>query len=168
MKRLLCRTLFLAVCAGVVLAAPAGARPQYGPIGPTLSCSAFVVTGGETVSCSGTGFGTTETVTLTFASTPQVVGILSSDPSGNFTGNVTIPNDAPGIHTLTATGNRTGVSASTTFRIVAGTTTQQNATGPLAFTGTSSNTWWLAGLGALAISGGGLLVLANRKRAQRI
>jgi outer membrane protein assembly factor BamB len=78
-------------------------KPNTGP--PTL---AFNV--------KGSGFGASETVDITFDGT--LVGTATSSPTGSFTKKVTVPTTAtPGNHTVTATGETSGFTASTKFLV---------------------------------------------------
>lgn len=101
------RTGLLAALAStvVVLLAAPGRGQEYPPSSETLAVSTSVAVPGEPVTISGSGYEPGTTVTVTFESTPRVVGVLQADASGRFTTQVVIPVDAtPGMHTIKATG----------------------------------------------------------------
>lgn len=98
------RALSLLGALGLALAAPAAAQ-QYPPSEEALAISTSEASPGEAVTVSGGGFAAGSNVTITFESTPVVVGITRADGAGRFTTQVRIPLDAtPGMHTLRATG----------------------------------------------------------------
>lgn len=102
MRRIL--TVVVAGCALLGLAA-APALAQYPPAAPSLAVSATVVTPGDPLTVSGSGWLPASEVTLTFLSSPVVLGTATTDANGAFTTQVTIPADAsPGRHTIRATG----------------------------------------------------------------
>jgi hypothetical protein len=89
----------------VLLGAPVLAQ-GYPPASETLSVSTSAALPGEPVILSGSGYAPGTTITITFESTPRVVGVVRADGSGRFTAEVVIPPDAtPGMHTLRATGS---------------------------------------------------------------
>src|SRR5438128_2695257 len=64
----------------------------------------------------GSGFGPTEQVVIDFDSSQ--VGTASTDPSGSFSTKITVPASAkPGDHQVTATGQTSGLSASSAFLV---------------------------------------------------
>jgi hypothetical protein len=98
------RAFFLLGFLGVALAAPAAAQ-QYPPSEEALAISTSDASPGEPVTVAGDGFAAGSDVTITFESTPVVVGTARADATGRFTTQVRIPLDAtPGMHTLRATG----------------------------------------------------------------
>src|SRR6266849_6120598 len=112
-RRLLGRArggVVLVVLLSLVLASNASAvgasivlKPASGP--PT---AAFKVTG--------TGFGPSETVSVTFDTT--ALGSRVTDANGNFLFSTAVPASAqPGMHTVTATGATSGLSASRRFTV---------------------------------------------------
>jgi outer membrane protein assembly factor BamB len=104
--------LALTIVAGAlaVLAPPAMAsgtsialRPKVGP--PTT-----------TAKVTGKGFGASETIGITFDQTTVASG--ASSPSGGFTARFKVPKSAtPGEHTVTATGESSGLMAQATFAV---------------------------------------------------
>ena len=57
---------------------------------------------GDSVTLSGTGFEPNSTITVTYASEPQVVATTASNAEGDFTATFTIPKSEAGAHTITA------------------------------------------------------------------
>lgn len=159
-----------ALCFAVLTAVPAVAQtgPGYAT-GPTCTVSSTSVTVGQTITLTCTGFAPTETITITFNSDPINVGTTTDSSSGTFSTPITIPNVAPGTHTITATGS-TGDSASVTVTVVtpaaaAVTPPSVSPSAPpsgLAFTGVEIGLMALAGAVLLIV--GGMLVLTTRKR----
>src|SRR5712691_4685998 len=87
------------------------AAPARAPI--TLS----KVTGPPTttVTVNGTGFGSSETVIATFDTTTKV-GTTTTSSMGSFSFGITIPATAlPGSHSIQATGQSSGLTASRIF-----------------------------------------------------
>jgi len=90
--------------------------------GATLTLSPTSGQAGTTVQVSGSGFGHRETVNVSFDSTP--VASAQASKSGTFSTTFVVPQTAqPGSHTVTATGQNTGRSASATFQIPSPTPT---------------------------------------------
>ena len=68
------------------------------------------------VKVNGTGYGTSETVTITFDTTK--VGTTTTSSTGTFSKSVTVPTSAqPGNHTIKASGQTSGLSASRNFLV---------------------------------------------------
>jgi len=57
---------------------------------------------GQNVTMTGSGFDADSTITISYASTPQVVATTDSDANGDFIANFNIPPSEHGAHTLTA------------------------------------------------------------------
>ncbi len=57
---------------------------------------------GQSVTVSGTGFEANSTITVTYATDPQVVDTTPSDAEGTFTSTFDIPESTAGAHTITA------------------------------------------------------------------
>ena len=194
--------------------AQAAALPQsctYGPCGPTGVMVVVSVTqqpnGVTEIDISISAFGHDETVDIYVHSVSYSVGSTVTNSSGQASLTITLPAGlAPGTHTLTAVGTRTGTTASTTFTLsrttaglqpctagvssasggvvlaaclnqvpaasppaAAGTPqaagTPKAAPAPqssLPFTGTDARL--TAGVAAVLVAAGGMLVLASRKR----
>ncbi len=100
-------TSLLVLALGVPAQAAPGARirvsPQVGP--PTTR-----------ITVKGQGFGPTEVVDLSFDSSPE--GTATTDPAGAFSSSLRVPASAlPGGHTVTATGETSGLSAQAPFAV---------------------------------------------------
>jgi hypothetical protein len=152
---------------GVLWASPALA---YGPTAATLTSSTTTVCAGCSITLSGTGFQPGETITIQLFSTPVTLGSTTADPQGAFTTTVTIPADTtPGNHTIVATGLTSGITASFAIVVTGASTTGAvtpsagtPSSGSLAFTGADIAA--MAGVGAIALALGGMLVFAGRRR----
>jgi hypothetical protein len=157
---------------GLLWATPAFA---YGPNAPVVTINVSTAPPGGAITISGGGFQPGETITLVLHSFPATLGTTTADPSGNFSTPATIPSDTPvGSHTITATGNTSGSTASTGILIATSTTSGTGTTtggsttggssssGSLAFTGADLAA--TAGVGAIALALGGMLVFAGRRR----
>ena len=57
---------------------------------------------GQNVTLTGSGFNASTQITISFASTPQVVATTTSDANGDFNANFNIPQAVHGAHTITA------------------------------------------------------------------
>jgi hypothetical protein len=170
MRRKLVRILAMAAIsmAGVLWASPAFA---YGPNAPFITVSISVVPPGGSLTVNGQGFQPGEGITLQLFSTPVTLGTTTADPTGAFSTSVTIPASTPvGNHTIVATGNTSGTTASTgivvgtasTTGAGTGTSSGSSSGGSLAFTGADLAA--MAGVGAIALALGGMLVFAGRRR----
>jgi len=85
----------------------------------TAALTLSKVTGPPTtaVTVNGTGFGSSETVITTFDST-TTLGTTTTDSTGSFSLGITIPATAlPGKHSIQATGQSSGLTASRTFLV---------------------------------------------------
>lgn len=174
MQRKLMRIAAIATLSltAVLWATPAFA---YGPNAPSLGANTNVVTatvGGGPITITGSNYQPGETVTLVLFSTPVTLGTSGpTDATGGFSLAVTIPaGTAVGAHTIVGTGNSIGDTASTAITVVsasaggAASVTGNSGTsgGSLAFTG--SDIAALAGVGAISLALGGMLVFAGRRR----
>jgi hypothetical protein len=167
MKRKLVRIVAMVAISigGVLWASPAFA---YGPGATTISTNISTVGAGGSLIVTGSGFQPGETITLVLHSTPVTLGTTPADSQGSFSTTVTIPADTtPGNHTIIATGNTSGSTASTSIVVVSattsgGTSTSGSSGGGLAFTG--AHIAAMAGVGAIALALGGMLVFAGRRR----
>ncbi len=92
--------------------------------GPTLTLSPTSGQAGITVQVSGSGFGHKEIVDVSFDTTLVAAAQSSASKSGTFSASFVVPQTAqPGSHTVTATGQSTGLTASTSFVIPGPTAT---------------------------------------------
>ena len=122
---------------------------------------------------SGEGFLPSTTLTVTFESTPVVIGVVQADGSGRFTADVRVPVDAtPGVHTIRATGmgadgRMQGPSALVTVRgEVAGATSPPPgvggaAAGPATARGGAAASPPPARRGAVAFTGADIALIAG-------
>ncbi len=84
---------------------PSSAAASPGPSSLALQTSLHNVRRGATVKLAGSGFAPGTTVTITFHSTPALVGRSVAGPSGAFSATVSVPRSAtPGEHHFVATG----------------------------------------------------------------
>jgi hypothetical protein len=85
----------------------------------TTTITLSKVTGPPTtkLTVKGSGFGTSETVIATFDST-TIVGSTTTGSKGSFSLGITMPATAlPGQHSIQATGQSSGLTASRTFKV---------------------------------------------------
>ena len=110
-----------AAAAALLLSGSALVSPAAGAAtaGAQIALSRSVGPPTSTVNVSGSGFGASEAVTISFDST-SLAGTSTSD-SGTFgPAKITIPASAlPGRHTISATGTSTGSVATATFTVQA-------------------------------------------------
>jgi outer membrane protein assembly factor BamB len=100
----------IATVLACLLAGSAAAAP------PAISLSPSVGPPTTTVTVKGTGFGASEAVLVTFDS--QQVGTASTNSLGAFSTKVKIPKTAlPGLHSIHATGQTSGLSAQAPFSV---------------------------------------------------
>lgn len=188
----------LATIALVGSIAIAGAVPamaaNYPAPPPNAAVSDGTVGPGETFVFSGRGFlaGERLVITVTLGARPASTGAniaggpggvgrsvpgkiamapqtfsTTADANGNFAFPLSISD--PGVYTLTATGQTSGVSASATVTVVGSATGADLANSggqPLANTGTDASLllWGAAGIAALGLGAGGVIV--SRRRAK--
>jgi hypothetical protein len=147
------------VMGAVLLASAAGA--QYQPGQPGLVLSPSTTTPGGTITALGFGCGANQTVTITIDGNVVGTGTSANDGKGSFSIPFTAPT-TPGTYTVTAKCGDTLVSSILT--VIASPTTTAPAP-PLPPTG-SGSTLPLTRFALVLIAGGGLLVLAVRKRRE--
>lgn len=171
--RLKISRLFVVAVAVVAVSSSASAAFAYGP-GQTGSLSSSTSTcdptSGCTLSLTGIGFQPGETINFTLYSTPVALGSTTADPTGSFTVSETVPAGTPvGSHTIVAVGATSGTTATFAFTVAAASassvTPAPSGSGGLAFTGADVTA--LAGVGAIALALGGLLILTSRRRRTR-
>jgi Bacterial Ig domain len=160
-------TALLAVATVLVSIFAAGSAGAYPPgTAPTLSLSSSTVGPGGSVTSSGNNFvpGSSVTVTLDNGTT---LATLTADANGAFSASITIPaGTAAGDHTLTAT-DATGESATAALTVTAagaGGGAGGGGGGGLANTGVAIAS--IGGVGLLLLIGGGLMLLAGRRRSK--
>ncbi|MHB1533772.1 MAG: hypothetical protein ACYC1D_04010 [Acidimicrobiales bacterium] len=169
----------------IFMTAAVPAFAAYGPTTPTVTVTPTVSpTGVVTLVVTGSGFAPNETVSLLLDNTTSL-GTTPANSSGSFSDTITLPGGVTaGTHTILATGQTSGHSASTQFTLtatsvapavttvsptpavtpseeVSPTPSAATPSSGLAFTGADAAA--TAGAGALAIALGGLLVLSARR-----
>jgi hypothetical protein len=158
------RLLVLAAAMFALTIVPAVAQtgPGYGGGGGSVTVSASVVVAGQTIDVSATGFGAGLDVTIGFHSKTIDLGTVKADATGAVHTTVTIPQVAPGAHTITLT-DAAGHTGSVAV-IVVGSSTSPGSTGSgLAFTGGEIAV--MTGGAATLLAVGGLALLgSSRKR----
>lgn len=155
------RLLFVSATAALVLGVGwEAAAFAYGPSGPSISTTTSTVPACDSIGVIGVNFPPNESIIL---SIPAVLGTSTSNSSGGFSDQVTIPcNTIPGPLTITA-GSANGEEASTTVTVLASAPAVVTAaTSGLAFTGADISA--MAGVAAVAVGIGGALMLATRRR----
>src|SRR5258706_194456 len=111
----LATTLFLVSIVGF-LAMFGSAQPSTHAADVSISLSVYSGPPTTNVTVNGSGFGSSEMVTITFDTAP--VGAGMTDSNGVFSTEITIPNSAlPGNHVIEATGQISGLSAQATFLV---------------------------------------------------
>jgi titin len=139
--------------------APDGAMTVPG--GGAGSGATGEVVKGQQVKLHGTGYQPNSLVSVLVYSTPQVLTTVMTDASGSFDVTVTVPAGLPnGHHTLVAAG--VDPSGQTRYMNLPITVTAGEA--ELAYTGASIVGPGVAGLLALVV-GTGLLIVSRRRRA---
>ena len=173
MKRKLVRIAAMVAISigGVLWASPAFA---YGPGATTLSTNISTVGAGGSLIVTGSGFQPGETVNLVLGCTSVTLGSTTADPQGAFSTSVTIPaSTPPGNCAIIGTGNTSGRTSTTSIVVTSatttggtsnsgGTSTSGSSGGGLAFTG--AHIAAMAGVGAIALALGGMLLFAGRRR----
>ena len=147
------------------LAAPSIAAPYSNPT--TISGSTQSGVEGGTVGVSGTGFLANETIDFVLHSDPVDLGTTKADASGSFSATLTLPDGVTGNHTIVATGETSGRTASFPITISApgsatGTTGGGSGGGGLPVTGAA--VLGVGGLGALLLVGGGVMLLIGKRQ----
>jgi titin len=145
------------------VAPPASVPASSGKLAvPSGAGASGSVVKGQKVTLHGTGYAPNSLVSVLIYSTPQVLTTVMTDSSGSFTVQVTVPAGLPdGQHTLVAAG----ADPSGNVRYLTLPVTVTAGSAELAYTGASVLTPALAGLGALVL-GGGLLVVSRRRTAR--
>jgi hypothetical protein len=112
------------------------AQALVGPIAAlaaTIQTDLYLYQNGDTVTVTGNGFGVAETIGVVTSDPNAAVvdqGVATSDASGSFTYQFVLSATIAGLYTVTATGQTTGISASTQFDPQDKTTLDLNFTSP--------------------------------------
>jgi LPXTG-motif cell wall-anchored protein len=113
---------------------------------------------------SGTGLEPNFEATIEFNSVTVVVGTVTTDATGSFETQVTIPEDAtPGPHTITVVCDSAGNISSTDVTVSSGITPTSTPGGPLPTTGSDIEPLLVAA-GIALLVGIALVVIARRRR----
>ena len=155
--------------AGMASAAPG--MPAYGPAGCTVTVTitpAPPLARGEHFTITIRGTCDHVDFTVQIHSITDTLGTMTTDGSGNATASFTVPTDLPdGNHTVTVSSS-VGSSASQGVVVSGGPYTGAGSSrGPSSSSGlplTGADVATGAGIGAIAILVGGLLVLSVRRR----
>lgn len=173
-----------------LLGAAPSVAANYPPLPPQAAVSDGTVGPGEEFVFSGQGFlaGEPLTITVTPGAAPAATGASIAGGSQTVSGKITLPMatqtfsavadaqgrfsitlriDAPGTYALRATGNTSGITVGPVFvTVVAPAAPLANTGGvPLADTGTDASLllWGAAGIGALGLGAGAVIVTRRRK-----
>jgi hypothetical protein len=148
-----------------LLALTAPASGAYPPgRSPTLSLNKSVEHEGGNVIANGAHYAPNELVTLTLHSTVSTLGTAQTDASGSFSVRLALTPGVTGQHTIVGTG-ATGDSASASLLITASGTGGGGTGGGGGGTSmTGVAVFGLGGLGLVLLLGGGLMLLAGRRR----
>ena len=161
-KRLGAAALATVVLVAAAVTSAAGSASAY-PSGtnPQISLSHTSGSPGDSVNVVGEHFTPHNTATLSFHSASIALGTVNVNGQGGFTVTVTVPDVGIGTHTVHAVDNASGISADpAVFTITA--SGAGSAGGGLASTGVA--VLGIALLGMVLLVGGGLMLLAGRRR----
>jgi len=146
------------VFAAVSFSSSASAYPTGTSPTITLDHSSGPV--GDKVVVTGAHFTPLKTATLSFHSTPVGLGTVNVSAAGTFSVTITIPSDPLGGHVVLATDNASGQDATADYTITGNGT--GGTGGGLANTGVA--VLGIAALGLVLLVGGGLMLMAGRRR----
>lgn len=149
----------------LIALAPTATAQQYPPADNTItSPTGTIYNPGDPATFVARTFQAGSDTTFTFFSDPVTLGTVRANSAGVATINTRIPANAdPGRHTVRASGiNPQGQPLNVDLAI-----TIRGGGGPLPRTG-ASNSVDLSRVGVAALAGGGLLVLASKKRRDRM
>jgi hypothetical protein len=133
---------------------------------PTVSVNASTDPCGA-ISVTATNFAPDEAVTVTLDGTSTVIGTGTTDSTGSATISVRFPSGtSAGTHSIVVTGASGDTSSSTVTGggpcLAAAVSPAPSSGGGLAFTGADIAA--MAGVGAVALGVGGMLILVSRRR----
>ena len=165
----------LAISLGLLLGVFGMTAYAYGPTTATITITVTIGSGNvDSVDVVVSGFAPGEVVNVQVFSTPQELGTITANSAGAVNQTFALPAGLPaGLHTVVATGETSGLTASAQFTLTspsaapvsATTTTAPAAAAPsssLPTTGINASLGVAIGAGAIAL--GGLLVMAARRR----
>ena len=158
------------VFAAVSLGAGSASAAYPPGTNPSIALSKSSGLTGDSVVVTGSGFSLNSSAALSFHSTAVSLGSVSTSSTGTFTTTITVPNVAVGPHTISATDGGTGQVASAAFAVTGQGALGSGGSGSgsggggggLASTGVA--VLGIASLGLVLLIGGGLMLLAGRRR----
>ena len=145
-------TLALAALLLLVVPAAAHAQTNYNTTG-NLGVSDPTVTPGQTITVSGSGYGSNAQVTITMESQPVTLKTTNANTSGQLVTQITIPsNTTPGTHTLRAIGRSSdgGTLTLAASIVVSGAAAGLPRTGATSAVGLTAIGFLLAAVGGCA------------------
>jgi hypothetical protein len=143
-------------------AGPASAAPYTRQ--PTLSINVQTPAVGATVVLTGAGYLPAVQVTLTLHTAVTTLGFVTPDASGGFTKSVTLPAGVSGTHTIVGAGTGTNDTASVTITIGSSTGGGGSGGGGGGLSSTGVAVVSIGTVGVALLIGGGLMLLAGRRR----
>jgi hypothetical protein len=152
------------VLAGVAIGAflfATGAQAAPYSTAPAVAASTQVPAEGSSLTLTGSGYLSGETVDNVLHSAPYALQSAVADGLGNFSVSVTLPSGVTGSHTISSTGAISGRVSTIAITIV----TPQSS-GGLPDTGVA-----ILGIGSVGVTAlvvGGLVLLAGRRRRIRV
>jgi hypothetical protein len=161
MKRLF--AVMVAVIGMVIAAASIGVSASAYPTGvsPRIALSTSSVPQGGSLTVTGENFTPNSDAVLSLHSTPVGLGTVSTDANGQFSAEITVPSDTtPGAHTVQALDTPTGDIAAAALEVTAG----GGGTSPPPIAGTGVAVIGIGALGVVLLVGGGLMLMAGRRR----
>jgi hypothetical protein len=166
MKRLF--AVMVAVIGMVIAAASIGVAASAYPTGtnPVISLSDTSVPQGASLTVFGDNFTPNSRAVLTLHSAPVALGTVSTDSNGQFSAQVTVPSSTtPGQHTIEALDVPTGDIAAASL-VVTGSGSSGGGGGGTGggLAGTGVAVIGVGALGVILLVGGGLMLMAGRRR----
>jgi hypothetical protein len=147
----------LMIVAAVSFASSASAYPT--DTSPTLALDHNSGPVGDAVTVTGAKYTPNADVTLEFHSTSVTLGTAHTDGTGAFSKSITVPSVALGAHSIVGVDTVNPESASAAFTVTGAGT---GSGGGIANTGVA--VIGLGAIGGVLFTGGGLMLLAGRRR----
>ncbi|MCW2497741.1 hypothetical protein [Jatrophihabitans sp.] len=162
LKRLGAASIVLVAMIAAALSFGGGASAYTVGNNPTLSGSASSAPAGGEIEITGSGYTPNTDAAVSFHSTPVSLGTVAVNSAGAFDITVKIPSDATvGLHHIEGTDAVTGAVGS--FAVtVTGAGTGTSGGGGIASTGVA--VIGIGALGTVLLVGGGLMLMAGRRR----